>query len=75
MRVRERFAELQATDEKENRVPWHIIDASRSIETVQDEINRVVEATIKRVEDGAPLYKMFEDGEYQLPSPSSIKKE
>mmetsp|Transcript_2799 Transcript_2799/g.4231 ORF Transcript_2799/g.4231 Transcript_2799/m.4231 type:complete len:250 (+) Transcript_2799:67-816(+) len=74
LRVRKRFAELQAMDEGEKTVPWHIIDASQAIDDVQRDINKVVEETIKRVEGGAPLRKMFQDGKYLLPSISTEER-
>jgi len=51
-----------------NRVDWHIIDASKSIENVQNDINDIVMKTLDKVKNGKPLYKMFDDGEYVLPS-------
>jgi len=71
IRVRQRFAELQATDERNQRVPWHVIDASKSINDVQKDINTVVSKALSRVDKGAILHKMFQDGEYFLPPPSS----
>lgn len=71
IRVRKRFAELQAMDEVEGRIPWNVIDASQSIDQVQKDINKVVEETLHRVNDGSPLCKMFQEGHYQLPSSSS----
>lgn len=67
IRVRQRFAELQAMDEKQGRVPWHIIDASKTVEEVTADIVGVVNATLKRVTEGAPVNKMWDDGEYELP--------
>mmetsp|Transcript_5741 Transcript_5741/g.12495 ORF Transcript_5741/g.12495 Transcript_5741/m.12495 type:complete len:286 (-) Transcript_5741:1971-2828(-) len=68
IRVRQRFAELQAMDEKEGRVPWHIIDASKTVEEVTADIVNVVDATLKRVNEGAPLAKMWDaSGTYDLP--------
>lgn len=75
MRVRKRFAELQAMDEEENCVPWHIVDAAQSVEALQSDINKVVDETISRVADGAPLRKMFADGEYLLPQPDCFEDE
>jgi len=79
MRVRQRFGELQAKDEEEKIVPWHIVNAAQSIDEVQADINKIVEDTIKRVQSGGeggqqPLSKMFQVGEYILPSPSAIEK-
>lgn len=73
-RVRKRFEELQAMDETEKRIPWHIVNAAQSVEQVQADINKIVEATIQRVNNGAPLYKMFQEGMYQLPKPSKCRK-
>ena len=68
IRVRQRFAELQAMDEKQGRVPWHIIDASKTVEEVTADIVGVVNATLKRVNEGAPVNKMWDDsGTYDLP--------
>ncbi len=67
IRVRQRFAELQAMDEISEKVDWHVVDASQTIEEVQNDINQIVEETMKKVEDGKPLFKMFCDGEYVLP--------
>eukprot|EP00978_Attheya_sp_CCMP212_P017343 scaffold46146_cov51-Attheya_sp.AAC.4 len=78
IRVRQRFAELQAMDEKEGQVPWHIVDASKSIEEVQTVINTIAENTLHQVhEENKPLYKMWECGEYTLPEPITMddKKE
>ena len=67
--MRERFAELQAKDEEHKRVPWHIVDASNSVEEVQKDINAIVERTLEKVQKGSPLYQMFQDGEYTLSIP------
>lgn len=52
-RVRERFSQLQALDEHEGIVPWHIVDAARSVEDVQQEIQEIVERTIRDVQQRA----------------------
>lgn len=69
-RVRKRFEELQAMDEAGKRIPWHIVNAAQSVEQVQADINKIVESTMQSVNNGAPLYKMFQEGVYQLPKPS-----
>eukprot|EP00563_Minutocellus_polymorphus_P009605 CAMPEP_0181025626 /NCGR_PEP_ID=MMETSP1070-20121207/3201_1 /TAXON_ID=265543 /ORGANISM="Minutocellus polymorphus, Strain NH13" /LENGTH=266 /DNA_ID=CAMNT_0023102753 /DNA_START=12 /DNA_END=812 /DNA_ORIENTATION=+ len=68
IRVRQRFAELQEMDEKQGRVPWHIIDASKTVEEVTADIASVVDATIKRVQEGKPLAKMWDEGDFVLPT-------
>ena len=73
MRVRERFAELQAMDEKSKKINWYIIDASKTIDEVQSDINEVVTKTMANVKNGKPLFKMFDDGEYNLPPRSSTE--
>ena len=50
IRVRERFSELQLQDEQSGQVAWHVVNAARSIEEVQDEINAIVEKTIEAIE-------------------------
>jgi len=67
IRVRDRFEKLQSVDEKEGRIPWHVIDASQNIEQVQVNIAKVVKEAIERVESGSPLRKMWSDGSYGLP--------
>jgi len=67
IRVRKRFAELKSIDEKEGRVPWHVVDASQSIEEVTTELVKIVEETVEKVTNGKPLRKMWEDGVYDLP--------
>jgi len=56
-RVRQRFSELQRQDEqpqsqglgKSYQVPWHIVNAARSIEEVQEEINQIVLSALDRI--------------------------
>ena len=67
IRVRKRFGELQAIDEKHGRVPWHVINAAQSIEQVTEELVSIVTKTIKKVDEGAPLHRMFSEGTYELP--------
>jgi hypothetical protein len=44
------------------------VDASQSIEDVTDELVRIVNQTLKRVErESSPLKRMWEEGEYELP--------
>lgn len=71
IRVRKRFAQLQEMDKKQGRVPWHIIDASKTVEEVTADIVSVVDATIKRVQEGKPLAKMWDEGEFVLPTAAS----
>jgi len=71
IRVRKRFAQLQEMDEKQGRVPWHIIDASKTVEEVTADIVSVVDATIKRVQEGKPLAKMWDEGDFVLPTIAS----
>ena len=71
LRVRQRFAELQSTDQESKKVDWHLVDASKTIDEVQSDINEIVMATMERVKDGKPLFRMFDDGEYNLPTPST----
>ena len=71
IRVRQRFAELQKMDEKQGQVPWHIIDASKTVEEVTVDIVSIVDATIKRVQEGKPLAKMWDEGDFVLPTVGS----
>jgi dTMP kinase len=61
-RVRTRFSELQAMDEKDGRIPWHIVNAAQSIEDVQTEINRIVESTVEAVQrDDKPVGLLWKE--------------
>lgn len=69
IRVRKRFAELQALDEKQGRVLWHVVDASQSIEDVTKELIAIVNETVDKVnKESSPLKRMWEEGEYELPN-------
>jgi hypothetical protein len=61
VRVRQRFAELQALDEVDlvNGTPWYVIDAAQSVDKVHLDIQQVVQTTISNVNDGAPLRKLW----------------
>ena len=73
IRVRNRFAELQSVDEKLGRVPWHVVDASQSIEKVNEKIVSVVTETLEKLQRGpAPLSRMWGEGEYELPTIKAI---
>jgi len=50
VRVRQRFSELQDMDQRDDRIPWYIVNAAQSIEDVQKEINTIVENTIEKVQ-------------------------
>lgn len=65
--MRQRFAELQSIDEEQGRVPWHVVDASLSIEEVKSLISKIAMDTIERVQtESAPLCRMWGEGEYKL---------
>ena len=49
-RVRQRFGELKDMDERDGKIPWYIINAAQSIEDVQNEINKIVENTLEKVQ-------------------------
>ncbi|KAL3770324.1 hypothetical protein ACHAW5_003452 [Stephanodiscus triporus] len=69
IRVRQRFAELQSIDEKQGRIPWHVVDASQSMEEVKESIAGIVTGTIERVQSKtAPLRRMWAEGDYALPT-------
>ena len=72
--MRNRFGELQAIDEKQGRVPWHVVDASQSIEEVKEKLAKIVTDTVERVQtDNAPLNRMWGEGEYEMPAPKMMK--
>lgn len=61
-RVRQQFDKLQKQDETTGQVPWFVIDAAQTIDEVQNDINTVVEKTMKEVNDGGkPIQVMWED--------------
>jgi hypothetical protein len=73
IRVRERFGALQKLDE--DRIPWEIVDASQSIEEVEEDIWIIASETLERIEEhGKPLAKMWEGGCYDLAIPSYNKE-
>lgn len=61
MRVRQRFAQLQAQDERLQTVPWHVVNAAQTIQEVQEEINKIVLHTVTSVqkEQGKPMATMW----------------
>ena len=75
LRVRKRFQQLQQLDEQWKRVPWHIVDASQNIDQVQEDINKIVDHTLKQVSQGKPLERMFEEGVYLLNPVDSCPKD
>mmetsp|Transcript_874 Transcript_874/g.1526 ORF Transcript_874/g.1526 Transcript_874/m.1526 type:complete len:89 (-) Transcript_874:169-435(-) len=76
MRVRQRFGELQSIDEKQGRVPWHVVDASQSIEEVKEKLVSIVADTLERVQrESAPLPRMWGEGEYELPALKAMSEE
>ncbi|KAL3894893.1 MAG: hypothetical protein SGARI_007611 [Bacillariaceae sp.] len=48
-RVRQRFSQLQAMDERDGQVPWYVVNAAQTVEEVQKEINEIVEKTVEEV--------------------------
>lgn len=51
LRVRQRFAELQAQEEQSGEVAWHVVNAAQTVENVQQEINRIVQKTIDSLQN------------------------
>lgn len=63
-RVRQRFSQLQAQDDREGKVPWHVVNAAQTVEEVQSEINEIVERTIAQVKkEDKPLQLLWMDTE------------
>ena len=62
--MRQRFAELQETDE--GRIPWHVVDASQSVEAVTNDIVNIVNKVMEEVAQGKPLPKLWSDEVYDL---------
>ena len=63
-KVRTTFDELQILDDDKHRILWYVVDASLGIEEVQNKIRDIAQQIIQDVENGKPLYKMWEEGEY-----------
>lgn len=75
IRVRQRFAELQSIDENHGRVPWHVVDASQSIDEVKEKLVSIVNEILEKLRrEPAPLSRMWGEGEYELPTPKTIDK-
>jgi dTMP kinase len=64
VRVRQRFEELREADE--GRIPWHMIDASQSMEAVTENIADVVQLVLEEVARGKQLQKLWTKGVYEL---------
>jgi dTMP kinase len=65
LRVRNRFEELKEADTGST-INWHMIDAAKSVEEVQRDINNAVLETINQVKAGKPLGKLWMEGVYDL---------
>lgn len=63
IRVKQRFSQLREMDDK---VPWHVVNAAQTVEQVQADILAIVETTLKQVQDGKPLPKLWMQGDYPL---------
>ncbi len=61
IRVRRRFEQLQAQDEADsvNGTPWYVIDAAQSVDKVHLDLQQVVQTTMTKVNNGAPLRKLW----------------
>jgi hypothetical protein len=63
-RVRAKFAQLQQQDDQ---VTWHTIDASQSMESVEQDMWNVIEATRRAVQSSKkPLAKLWEEGYHEV---------
>lgn len=57
-KVQEQFMSLKSEDEAAGTVPWHVVDATGSIEAIQSQIQKISEETIARVAD-KPINKLW----------------
>mmetsp|Transcript_12484 Transcript_12484/g.24882 ORF Transcript_12484/g.24882 Transcript_12484/m.24882 type:complete len:240 (-) Transcript_12484:808-1527(-) len=64
MKVRKVFDKLRIEDN--DRVPWHVVEASGSVEEVQERIRLIVTKTIEQVALGQTLKKLWDNGDYDL---------
>mmetsp|Transcript_12009 Transcript_12009/g.13774 ORF Transcript_12009/g.13774 Transcript_12009/m.13774 type:complete len:81 (-) Transcript_12009:109-351(-) len=55
-RVRQKFEELKIADE--GRIPWHIIDAAKSVEDVTSDITVILDKIVEEVAD-KPLEELW----------------
>mmetsp|Transcript_25417 Transcript_25417/g.59079 ORF Transcript_25417/g.59079 Transcript_25417/m.59079 type:complete len:243 (-) Transcript_25417:839-1567(-) len=69
-RVRQRFDTLRIQDMKGQRVPWYVINAAQPVDKVHTEVLSVVDKTIERVQQGAPLLQLWKDETYDLNKPA-----
>lgn len=58
VKVREQFMLLKKQDEESERLPWHVVDASQSIETIRDIIRDIADQTIERVK-ATPIKRLW----------------
>jgi len=65
VKVRRIFDNLRFEDE--GRIPWHVVDASGSVEDVQEKLRPIVLDTLNRVKiENLPLMKLWDEGIYDL---------
>jgi hypothetical protein len=71
-RVRECFDYLRRTDKS---TIWHVIDASPSIDEVQESIFEIVRDVIDQVQSGKPVNKLWQEGEFVMSNREKESKE
>lgn len=50
--------QLKSEDESEGNIPWHVLDARKSIEDIQAEIQSIVDKTMESVGD-KPIRRLW----------------
>lgn len=60
MRVRQRFDDLRKADD--GRIPWHVIDASKSVSDVTSDIVAIAEKVVAESGD-KPIQELWVDAE------------
>lgn len=58
LKVREKFMQLKSEDESEGNIPWHVLDARKSIEEIQAEIQAIADKTMETVGD-KPIRRLW----------------
>ena len=57
-KVRSKFMSLKNDDEEKNENTWHVVDATRSIDEIQEDVKCVAEKTIEMVA-GTKIEKLW----------------
>jgi len=73
LKVRKNFMELRKLDE--DKVQWSVVDAAQTMDQVEEDIWKITQGMLERVNKNPMLKKMWQDGEYNLQKTAEENKE